>query len=233
MRAILLLLFATLVSASPAQATFIDAGTVTLDSSTNLEWLDIDESLGFSWNEIENGVGGFVAAGWRHATSLEVCTLFANGGVAPPSCPGGDTIFAPTSEQLATFSQFRSLFGFVLVSNVGYPYLTTHGFYSDPDGSANGVGYAAVVFSSIGSVSSSVQDNGVYPTLLNSGFGVAHWLVHPVPEPASAVLVVLGLVACFGRRLLRKRSLHHESGAGVDELEAEGSRALAQASEDA
>jgi hypothetical protein len=36
----------------------------------------------------------------------------------------------------------------------------------------------------------------------------------------------------MGRRLLRKRSLHHESSRGVDELETEGSRALAQAPED-
>jgi hypothetical protein len=53
--------------------------------------------------------------------------------------------------------------------------------------------------------------------------------------PTSVAIPEIATSTPSGGRLPPEKtlSLHHESGAGVDELEAEGSRALAQASEDA
>jgi hypothetical protein len=57
---------------------FIGPYTVTHDSKTDLEWLDLDLTLGMSWNEAEDT---FASRGFRHATEAEVGQLFTNAGL--------------------------------------------------------------------------------------------------------------------------------------------------------
>ena len=68
------------LGAGASHAGLMDLGVTTLDTSTGLEWLDIDQSLGFSWQEVELGVGGFLDDEWRHATLSEICGVLVNGG---------------------------------------------------------------------------------------------------------------------------------------------------------
>jgi hypothetical protein len=69
-----------------ANAILIDMGTITRDTTQDLDWLDITESVNFSFNDIASGAGGFLAEGWRHANEAEVCSLFIDLGMTPP-CP--------------------------------------------------------------------------------------------------------------------------------------------------
>lgn len=91
---------------------------VTLDSDTGSYWLDLTETTGLSYADIEAGAGGLAAAGWRHATIDEVCDLFERYLVPafPPamSCPliGVDPPTAATSASVATFLQFLGNTGF-------------------------------------------------------------------------------------------------------------------------
>lgn len=41
---------------------------ITFDTDTGLSWLDVTESVGLSYADVEAGAGGFVTEGWRHAT---------------------------------------------------------------------------------------------------------------------------------------------------------------------
>jgi hypothetical protein len=62
-----------------SNAALIDLGSSTLDDATNLEWLDLTETQGMSYNMAE--ASAFVTLdGYRHATTTEVNTLFLNAG---------------------------------------------------------------------------------------------------------------------------------------------------------
>ena len=51
-------------------------GLLTHDTDTDLKWIDISQTLGMSYNQASSQFSGF-----RHATSNEVITMFANSGV--------------------------------------------------------------------------------------------------------------------------------------------------------
>jgi hypothetical protein len=65
--------------AAPASAIVIDNGISVIDTSTNLEWLDLTQTQGLSWNQAEAST--FVTVdGYVHATDEQVITLFGNAG---------------------------------------------------------------------------------------------------------------------------------------------------------
>jgi hypothetical protein len=66
-----------------AQSAFIDNGLTTIDTLTNLEWLDLTETEPFSYDQVEAEllIGGMFE-GYRRATVDELNTMFANFGLA-------------------------------------------------------------------------------------------------------------------------------------------------------
>lgn len=60
------------------------ADSVTLDTATGLEWLDLTLSINRSYNDVSAnfGVGGDFE-GWRYATAADLVTLFTNAGFPP------------------------------------------------------------------------------------------------------------------------------------------------------
>ena len=75
-------LTAVLVACSvTARAAIVDLGTITRDTSTGLEWLDVTETRGQSYNEVvgQLGVGGALE-GWRYANTAELDQLIINFG---------------------------------------------------------------------------------------------------------------------------------------------------------
>ena len=81
-------LIAGCLTVSSSHATLIEQdlniigdNLITLDTDTGLEWLDLDQSLGFGYDEIELLFGPTQQFdGYRHATLPEVTTLFINTG---------------------------------------------------------------------------------------------------------------------------------------------------------
>ena len=75
-----------------ATAGLVDNGTSMIDGSTGLEWLDLTETVGLSYNAVEAGPL-YSVEGYRHATADEVRTLFLNAGfptVFAASSPGNN-----------------------------------------------------------------------------------------------------------------------------------------------
>ena len=75
-------LVALLCMFSTAQATWVS-------NETRLEWLELTATQGLSRGDIIDGVGGWRDAGWRLATTSEVCQLFAEFGIVIDPCPDG------------------------------------------------------------------------------------------------------------------------------------------------
>ncbi len=102
------------LSASSSSAAIIDFGGFFRDTDSGLDWLDVTSTLGLSYDDIVGGAGGWVTAGWRHATSEELCVLWNAG----PSCFHINTISLSTS--IAQANQgFLNLFGFVTTCCTG------------------------------------------------------------------------------------------------------------------
>lgn len=95
-------LVALALAATPAQAILVSqsdavfgADSVTLDTGTGLEWLDVNTSVNRSFNDVSGqfGAGGDFQ-GWRYATGAEVLNLIVSNTVplAGASSPGEVTI---------------------------------------------------------------------------------------------------------------------------------------------
>lgn len=90
----------------------VDDGLLTYDSQTNLEWLDVDLTIGESITSVQDPSAGWLGLGFEHASSSQICGLFSAYGQAPSPCPdgsgpNGETAFGSIEEVLL----FASLFG--------------------------------------------------------------------------------------------------------------------------
>jgi len=74
-----------LVATFNAKAALIDNGQYTTDTASGLDWLDLTETDGMSFDAVAAQLGaGGLFEGWSFASSVQVTTLFNNaGGVAP------------------------------------------------------------------------------------------------------------------------------------------------------
>lgn len=102
------------------------SGTTVLDTTNNVEWLDLLVTTGLSPDE---ALAAYSAAGWRWATSAEVTELYdqfflANGPDVPDFRPGPDQN-VPFSD--AQFAAFADLFGLTYSSSPDF----IGGWYDD------------------------------------------------------------------------------------------------------
>ena len=74
---------AILLMSGPAFAEFKDLGNITLDTTTALEWLDLTETAGLSYNYVNNQLlTGGKYEGWRYATLSETQDIMSKMGFA-------------------------------------------------------------------------------------------------------------------------------------------------------
>lgn len=172
---------------APASATLLDLGSITRDTASGLDWLDVSESVGFTFDEIEAGVGGFGQAGWRHANTAEVCGLFTQFASFP--CPGNSG-FGFVSEARALIE---------LVGSAPNPLLTS-GLFADGqdpqrvgDAVANALPIAGILGINLDAIPVDAIPRG------------GHSLVRPIPEASTALLLALGLVGMGVRRRTPRR----------------------------
>jgi hypothetical protein len=195
---------ASLISMNDA---FYGVNSITRDTTTGFEWLDLSLSTNFTVNQLLSGGGGFLAQGFNLATLSQVEAMYTSGGW------GGvdDTATAGSAGNLAFVQSIHSLFGLTGAGfNEGWALSTVPGQVSRPFNELPGGPIARVACTTSGFTA--------FATPLNS-FGscrmdydqhydfIGAWLVREhtaaVPEPGSAVTLLgagLAAVAALRRR---------------------------------
>jgi hypothetical protein len=190
-----------LIMAKPSTATLFEIdletvgdGLVTLDDATGIMWLDLGLTTGLSHEDVVGGVGNtWYADGWRHATTVEICGLFGDYLELTAPCPHLEGSVSVQSEVMEAFFQ-------VFEPNLNYqgnPYALSGSYGEYVPELGPGVGQASVIGPPIGDYARVERDH----------YGVSHdtrlignWLVRPVPEPNTAVLMGLGLLGLGVRK---------------------------------
>jgi len=177
---------------------------VTRDTVAGLDWLDLTLTLGLSYDDIVlGGAGGWTGDGWQHATCDQVVGLFAAAGMVPLACPseretGGDN----TPRDFLMDLIGRTNPAASVLPN------TALGIYEI--GSVDRAGFAEVAGEGGGFVNCYDGINpipcssvGAQTMKFNSFDNFGHFLVHPIPEPNTALLLSIGLagLASWPRRL--------------------------------
>lgn len=164
-------------------------GLITRDTQSGLEWLDITQTFGFTFDEILQGTGNsWYAQGWRFATTGEVSAMvYSYTGllVGCESCPS----YSPVSESTA-----NSLIGLFGANPSGW----INAYFDDGPVSEH-VGQFAVSFNQTLSqyIVAVEAPNGIARTVSSPELGSA--LVRPVPIPSSIWLLLSGALWVFRR----------------------------------
>ena len=78
---LILLLLAGQILSFGLKAELVDLGKYTLDTKTGLEWLDLTETKGLSYNDVSAQLAtGHPLAGWSYASQKQLNELIANAG---------------------------------------------------------------------------------------------------------------------------------------------------------
>lgn len=198
---------------------FNDLGTSTVDLTSNLEWLDLTETTGRTFNSIYYETQSHVhlgAQGWRFATKAEFRTLASNyfdiayAGGNEIGSPFGNADNAIVEQFIATFGDtfanyaaVNSYLGISVTVGEGY----SIGYLADTNG--RGRVYDGRVldleFTSSGNPQESPDQ--LNDTILQSSSTsysyIGSWLVRDyssVPEPSTFILLAFGLTGLGFRR---------------------------------
>ncbi len=198
-------LFATL---SSAQASLIDSDLygngdrlITLDSATNLEWLDVTYTVGLTRQSVlaEMTAGGRFD-GFRWATRREVEALLLNAGIPLSFGDPNNNYFGGA---VAHVAPFNTLFGHLGSFICGYSYGVP-----DPESCSRIHGYTSTYeldgyFSPVVGISRNLNNERVGYIMATRlwenqwGDDVGHYLVResvsPVPAPPTFILMLTGL----------------------------------------
>ncbi|MFT5486679.1 MAG: MYXO-CTERM domain-containing protein [Paracoccaceae bacterium] len=196
----------TVAFTAPAHALLLDQGVTTLDTATNLEWLDLTESTNRSFDDLAGqfGTGGDFA-GWRHANTAEVSALFTSQGYPP----GYDS--SPTT--VAMFQLIQMLGETAVIPSGSDVQSAAFGLYDDSaTGTLPRAGIAVLeqLYFNNGNPGferSHVVDDNVLTDIGLPIYG--HWLVRSaatteIPAPGAMAIFAIGLAGLAATR--RRRS---------------------------
>lgn len=176
---------------SNGYAALVDNGNSMIDTGTGLQWLDLTETLGDSWNTAEAST--FVTVdGYVHATETQVETLFLNAGFLTTNNVN-NPLNNPAAADLLAFLGCTQFCGTVNATGRGF---------ADWDGTqtvrpnyhTSGLGAGAATISLFSS-DKDLED-------ITAG----HFLVKPVPVPAAVWLFGSGLLGLVGMARRKKAS---------------------------
>jgi len=177
--------------------------SATLDTDTNLVWLDLTHSVGRSFNDVGSQFGsGGDFEGWRHATSPELFLFWEDVGVIPHVVPGEPGGFISSEPAVR---EWIDLLGETFSNNFDGP--GNRGITNTPF--EGGLLFYETRLDKCGSLAPPGECNGVTTLSTYLDFDVVapelgHYLVRVIPEPHAAVLFGVGVLvvgAAVRRRL--------------------------------
>jgi hypothetical protein len=200
------------ITANVGHATLIEknsafgADTLTLDTKTGLEWLDLNITQDQSYNSVISQLGS-TYAGFSVASLSQVSQFYSDAGIA--STTGGTGINRSVETLLNLWGMTASI-----PSDKQY---ATFAFTSDPDGSI----FEAIagleqwlddpgLNQTAGWVAIKEPDNGDYKDVSYPIVGTALVLQsrhHSIPEPGTLAMFGTGLIALLGAVQRRKRNV--------------------------
>lgn len=172
-------------------------GLVTLDTTTNLEWLNLTATQGLSVNQVLGGAGGWVNIGFQYASFSQVGQLLNDAGYL------GSTSDYFTMRLVADNSSantFLSDFGSTSPPNFTFGFMSP--FPCGPiDRATNCTHYVEINANGANNQGYAIPDSGAFGTDIARAY-VGSFLIRPVPEPeaCATMLAGLGLLAALMRR---------------------------------
>jgi hypothetical protein len=189
-----------LITASPIHAALYQTNSptfgpnsVTVDTSTQLGWLDLNESAGLTYNQVSSEMqAGEAFYGFRYATEQEVIGLYTAAGLTP-SANGDTSHYYPASSP--SIQLLFSLIGTTGIIN-GHPGIIAMSGTSDSSGLYRSPSIYS--FQINGNTEYWVSGDSVNYGSTYSFPELSSWLVEPVPEPSSAQLLMTAVVSWCG-----------------------------------
>ena len=173
-----------LLVASPASATLFDYGDITFDDDENSEWLDLTLTQGLSTSDAL-ALAQTYDPNFEVATIAQVEELYTNEGFATLTNLWNN-------DNAAAAIQLMNLMGCTAGCTTNF--LTASGFIAD-GGSLDVYGFDG---QSNNFTIAGIYRAKVFNTSIDGASG--HYLVNVIPEPATALLVGLGLCGLALRR---------------------------------
>ena len=168
-------------------------GLVSRDAARGIDWLDLTLTQGQSIDDVLQGAGGWISQGWRLATNSEVCGL-AGEAMAPGvvACPTEFSSVSIFYDDRAV--DIVNLFG--ITSHGDYEQISASGLFDDgdlSDGESAAAAYSFLIGPVNGEQSGFNLAENLGPSIFMRSEAYGVFLVRPIPEPGTGLLVALGL----------------------------------------
>jgi len=168
-----------------ASAALVDNGNSMIDNGTGLEWLDLTETQGLTYNAAL-GTTFVTVDGYVHASSAQVETMFLNAGFLTTN-NANNPLNDPAASDLLNYLGCTQFCGTVNATGRGFADWTSAGWTTRPNYHTSGLGAGAAITSLLTSNLDLVDTTA------------GHFLVRAVPVPAAVWLFgsALGLLGWF------------------------------------